>query len=42
MFLNFPFKTKITMDGNFCNLFKFENYIETVLEPMKLIYQKIF
>jgi hypothetical protein len=33
MLLTFPFKTRITLDGNFCTLFKFKDNINLTLKP---------
>jgi len=32
MKISFPFKTKITVDGDFCRIFRFEDYIQVVLK----------
>ena len=32
MKISFPFKTKITVDGDFCRIFRFEDYIKVVLK----------
>ena len=32
MKISFLFKTKITVDGDFCRIFRFEDYIQVVLK----------